>query len=110
MDWKPNYIQNYSKSWTETRGESADFSCFSLFGFYFHTLVFEDFHIKNYGHYFNIVALSCFILVNPNLTFFDVNDNFELAIILMEVYFCKIFCVKVDKPYFNCSCKYSVDF
>ena len=53
----------------------------------FHTLVFEDFHVKNYGHYFNIVALSCSILVNPNLTFFDVNNNFKFAIILHNVYF-----------------------
>ena len=78
MDWKTNYLPNYSKIWPETRGESAGFSCFSLFVFCFHTLVFEDFHIKNYGHYFDIVALSCSILVNPNLTFFDVNNNFDL--------------------------------
>ena len=44
-----------------------------------HALVFEYFHVKNYGQYFsNIVALSCFILVNPKLTFFDVNNNFQL--------------------------------
>ena len=59
------------------------FLCF----FAFHTLVFEDFHIKNYEHYFSIVPLSCSILVNPNLTFFDVKNNFELAIILRKVYF-----------------------
>ena len=63
------------------------FSCFSLYFLAFHALVFEDFDIKNYGHYFNIVALSCSILVNPNLTFFDVNNNFKFAIILHNVYF-----------------------
>ena len=81
---KTNYLPNYSKISPEIRAESAGFS---LFVFCFHTLVFEDLHIKNYGHYFNIVALSCSILVNPNLTFFDVNNNFELAIILLKVYF-----------------------
>ena len=63
---------------------------FFLFFFVFfasHTLVFEDFQIKNYGHYFNIVPLSCSILVNPNLTFFDAKNNFEFAIILHKVYF-----------------------
>ena len=53
----------------------------------FYTLIFEDSHIKNYGHYFNIGALSCSILVNPNLTFLDVSNNFELATILHKVHF-----------------------
>ena len=94
-----NYLHNYSKILPEIRGESAGFLCFSLFFFRFlffgcHTLVFEDFHIKNYGHYFNIVTLSCSIFVNPNLTFFEVNNNFELAIILHKVYFRKFFVSK----------------
>ena len=59
------------------------FLCF----FVFHILLFEDFHIKNCGHYFNVVPLFCSILVNPNLTFFDVKNNFELPIILNKVYF-----------------------
>ena len=93
MDWKTNYLPNYSKIWPETRGESAGFSCFSLFAFCFHTLVFEDFHIKNYGHYFDIVTSFCCILVNLNLTFFDAN-NFELAIIIHKVYFRILFVLK----------------
>ena len=82
------------------------FLCF----FAFNTLDFEDFHNKNHRHYFNIVPLICSILVNPNLIFFDEKDNFELAIILPKSVFSRIFCVKVDKTYFICSCKNSVDF
>ena len=81
---KNELFAKLQQNFTEIRGESAGFSSFV---FCFHTLVFEDLHIKNYGHYFNIVALSCSILANPNLTFFDVNNNFELAIILLKVYF-----------------------
>ena len=94
MDWKTNYLPNYGKIWPETCSESEGFSCFSLFYFAFQTLVFEGIHIKNCGDYFNIVALFCSILVNPNLTFFDVNNNFELAIILRKVYFRTFFVSK----------------
>ena len=49
------------------------------------------------GIIFNIVALSCSILVNPKLTFFDVNNNFELAIIHHKVHFCIFFVSKWTK-------------
>ena len=50
-----------------------------LWGFFaFRTLVFGDFHIKNYGHYFNILASCCSILVNPKLTSFDVKTTSNL--------------------------------